>query len=96
MTATNLINAITSQTAQIAPAAIAAVQAAQSAGGTGAAKQSTVVKVLTGIEAGSGALESHPNPVVASTALLVNMIVSIFKALKHPAFVPLVATPPAS
>lgn len=88
MSAATTVNQITMQTAQIAPAAIAAVQAAQAAGGTNEAKQSIVVKVLTGIEVGSGALESHPNPTVASTALLVNLIVSIFKALKHPAFVP--------
>lgn len=96
MSVASTINQITVQTAQVTGAAIAAVQAAQAAGGTNQEKQSTVVKILTGIEAGSGALESHPNPVVASTALLVNLIVSIFKALKHPAFVTPVATPPAS
>jgi hypothetical protein len=78
------VNQITTQTATYAPAL---VLAAQAAGGTGQEKQSAVVRVLTGIEVGSGALENSPNPTVASVALLVNMLVSLFKALRHPSFV---------
>ncbi len=84
MSAVNTINQITTQTSLVAPAL---VLAAQEIGGTGPDKQSAVVRVLTGIEVASGALESHPNPVVASAALLVNLIVSLFKALRHPSFV---------
>ncbi len=90
MSALNVINQITTQTATYAPAL---VLAAQASGGTGPEKQSAVVRVLTGIEVGSGALENSPNPTVASVALLVNMLVSLFKALKHPAFVAPVPTP---
>lgn len=94
MSALSVVNQITSQTVDYAPAVIAGVQAAQAARNadpsiTGAQAQSAVVSsILTGIEVGSGALETSKNPTVAGIALLVNLFVSIFKALKHPAFVP--------
>jgi len=93
MSAASNINAITLQTANYAGAVIAGVQAAQAARNadpsiTGAqAQHSVVAGILTGVEVGSGALESSPNPTVASIAVLVNLVVSIFKALRHPAFV---------
>lgn len=91
MTAAENINKITLQTATYAGAVIAGVQAAQYAApdAPGISKQSAVVShVLDGIDVGSQALETSPNATVASVALLVNLVVSIFKTLKHPAFIP--------
>jgi hypothetical protein len=86
------INQITSQTLTYAPAVAAAVTAAQQIRNadpsvTGPMAQHAVVSsVLTGIEVGSGALESSPNQTVAGIAQLVNLFVSLFQALNHSAF----------
>jgi hypothetical protein len=82
---------ITQGTLAYAPAVLAGVAAAESAAplAPGASKQAAVVSaVLNGIEVGSGALESSPNPTIAGVALLVNLFVSIFSSLgifKHAA-----------
>ena len=97
MSVLSVTNQITAETMQYAPAVMAGVQAAQQAApdAPGQSKQAAVVSaVLTGVEVGSGALENSPNKTVAGVALLINMFVSIFKALRHPAFVPPV--PPAA
>jgi ethanolamine ammonia-lyase large subunit len=94
MSAANTINGITLQTANYAGAVVAGVQAAQAARAanpevTGRDAQGAVVSsVLDGIDVGSGALETSTNPTVASVAVLVNLVVNIFKLLRHPAFVP--------
>lgn len=82
-----LVTTITNETLQYAPAVIAGIQAAELTGATGQSKQAAVVSsVLNGVEVGSGVLESSPNPTVAGVALLVNMFVSIFKALNFGPF----------
>lgn len=84
MSTTAAINTITTNTLQYAPAVLAGIQAAEAVApsASGSSKQVAVVSsVLQGIEVGSGALESSPNPTVASVALLVNLFVSIFNSL---------------
>ncbi len=83
MNVTSSVNNITNQIAGFAPAVIVAVQAAEAVpGASGSDKQKAVVQaVLTGVEVGSQALETHSNPAVASVALLVNLVVSVFNAL---------------
>lgn len=78
MSLANTLNGITLQTIQLAPALI---HAAETTSAGGPEKQSAVVSVLTGIQVASGDLVNHPNPTVAATATLVNMIVSLFNAL---------------
>lgn len=84
MSAANTINAINSQTLQYAPAVLAGIQAAEAIAPTasGSSKQAAVVQsVLAGVEVGSGALESSPNPTVSAVAQLVNLFVAIFNSL---------------
>lgn len=83
MSVTSTVTNITTQVASFTPAVLAAVQAAESVpGASGPDKQRAVVQaVLVGVEIGSQALESHPNPVVASVALLVNLVVSVLNSL---------------
>lgn len=94
MSEVSTVNAITANTLQYAPAVLAGIQAAEVARQadptiTGPQAQVSVVSsVLTGIEVGSGALESSPNATVASVAMLTNLFVSIFNSLgvfKHKA-----------
>src|SRR5689334_4917521 len=101
MSAVSTIAQINSQIVNNAPAVVLAVQQYGAAvNATGAQKQSVAVRVLTGIEAGteaaSGVLENSPNPLIAGTATLVNLIVQIAKLFQHPAFVAPVAQPPQS
>jgi hypothetical protein len=85
MTTLAVTNQITTEALVYAPALMAGVQAIETIAPpvSGATKQSILLnKVLIGVEVGSGALESSPNPTVASCALLVNLFASLIKAFK--------------
>lgn len=87
MSTLTTVNTITTGVEQYTPAVIAGIQAAELTGAPGPSKQAAVVSsVLNGVEVGSGALENSSNPTVAGVALLVNMFVSIFKALNFGPF----------
>lgn len=75
------LSTITNINAKVIENATAAVLVAQALRGnaSGAETQSKVVRVLTGIEVGTGALETHSNHLVAQAATLVNMIVQLAK-----------------
>lgn len=60
---------------------------------TGPEKQSAAVRTLTGIEVVSGDLTTHPNPIVAQVAILVNFAVFLAKLFKKPGFTAVAATP---
>lgn len=82
-TATNITNQIVSYSPALVQSVRAAVEVAETVpDATGPQKQRAVVSaVLTGIEVGSQALETHPNPAVASVALLINLVVSVLNSL---------------
>ena len=71
------IQAITTDTLEYVPAVAAGVQAAELSSASGATKQQAVVNAII---AGSGALETGPNPNVDAIAALTNLFVSIFNA----------------
>jgi hypothetical protein len=94
MTTLAVTNQITADTLAYAPALMAGVQAIETIAPPvpGATKQSVLLnKVLVGIDVGSGALESSPNPTVASCALLVNLFASLIKAFAGMKTAPAVA-----
>ncbi len=87
MSVATTVNAITGQVVSYTPALVqsvrAAVEVAESVpDAKGPDKQRAVVSaILTGVEVGSQALETHPNPTVAAIALLVNLVVSVLNSL---------------
>ncbi len=86
MSALSTITAVNQQIVDNVPAVVSFVQAF-APNASGPEKQSAAVRVLTGIEAASGTLETHSNPLVAQTAILVNLAVQIAKLFKKPGFV---------
>lgn len=80
---TATVNDITHQIVVFTPAVAAGVIAAQTVTAAGADKKQAVID---GILAGAKVGETIPIPQVAAVAGLVDLVVSIFKALKVPGF----------
>lgn len=87
MSALSTITALNSQINKNAVPVLLGVQAFGEHA-TGQEKQSVFVRAMTGIEVATGNLETHENPLVRQYATLANMLVTIAKMFKHPAFVP--------
>lgn len=74
----NTVNQIDTQTLQYAPTVMAGIVAAQQSSADGATKKQAVID---GILAGAKAGETIPVPQVAAISGMIDLFVSIFKAL---------------
>jgi hypothetical protein len=90
MSITSVVNQIDTQTLAFAPMAMAGIIAAQQTAAAGADKKQAV---MDGILAGAKVGETVANPNVAAISGMIDMFVSIFKALNVFGFKPSVPTP---